>query len=321
MCAFEWVVRVIIVAYFVAFASAFAFWTPVGAGFDENNHLAYVSYVARTGRIPNQYAPSESIHFEGHQPPLYYFLAASLLRRMAGRDLSPRHESGAPAYTADPHAAYALRVLSIFLATLNLILVFRIADHFALVGWWRLFPGTVRGGAAAIRVRCGVRQQRQPRQLGLHSSNRVPARNRRSALAVQVVPALWMLAGSWVTHQKNSALSRTWRCAGGCVSVVESKRRAGKNPASVRCGCASPPLCSVAGYSSGIIASTVTGSGPRWKKGRYGTSSTKNRSGRRTSSAASPLSRRFPVLLCWRLSAPCSLAVHRRTDCDAGRRG
>jgi 4-amino-4-deoxy-L-arabinose transferase-like glycosyltransferase len=134
------IIRIIIVAYFVAFASAFAFWTPIGAGFDESNHLAYVSYVARTGRMPNQYVPSESIHFEGHQPPLYYFLAASLLRRMTGLDPAPRHELRAPAYTADPHAAYALRGLSVFLATLNLILVFRIADHFALAGWWRFFP-------------------------------------------------------------------------------------------------------------------------------------------------------------------------------------
>ena len=68
--------------YFVALATTFAVITPAGFGFDEDHHLRYVSYVARTGLIPNQDVADQSIPYEGHQPPLYYFLAAGCLRAL-----------------------------------------------------------------------------------------------------------------------------------------------------------------------------------------------------------------------------------------------
>jgi 4-amino-4-deoxy-L-arabinose transferase-like glycosyltransferase len=136
----ERIVRIVILVYFVGFASAFAFLTPIGAGFDEWNHLAFANYVARTGRIPNQYVAHEAIHFEGHQPPLYYFLAAGLLRPINDGDAAGDFRPDVSVRALDRRAAYVLRSLSVALATLNLLLVFRVAGYFPLAGKWRCFP-------------------------------------------------------------------------------------------------------------------------------------------------------------------------------------
>jgi hypothetical protein len=140
LSASERIIRIVIVVYFVGFASAFAFLTPIGSGFDEWNHLAYANYVARTGRIPNQYAAHEAIHFEGHQPPLYYFLAAGLLRLINDGDAAGDFRPDVSVRALDRRAAYVLRGLSVALATLNLLLVFRVAGYFPLAGLWRCFP-------------------------------------------------------------------------------------------------------------------------------------------------------------------------------------
>ena len=120
------ILPVLVLLYFVALATTFAFVTPIGSGFDEDHHLQYVSYVARTGCIPNQYIADQSIPYEGHQPPLYYFLAAGCLRLLE---------------TSDAVAGcYMLRLLSVLLATFNLALVFRLVAYFPLTGYWRLAP-------------------------------------------------------------------------------------------------------------------------------------------------------------------------------------
>jgi hypothetical protein len=138
--ASERILRVIILVYFVGFASVFAFLTPIGSGFDEWNHLAYANYVARTGWIPNQYVAAEAVHFEGHQPPLYYLLAAGLLRLTSNGDTTRAVQSDDAIGESDRHSAYLLRGFSIALATLNLLLVFRVASYFPLTGPWRCFP-------------------------------------------------------------------------------------------------------------------------------------------------------------------------------------
>jgi 4-amino-4-deoxy-L-arabinose transferase-like glycosyltransferase len=120
------IVPVLALAYSVALATAFAFITPIGWGFDEDHHLQYVSYVARTRSIPNQYIAEQSVRIEGHQPPLYYFLAAECLRLLGIRDAIA--------------GAYLLRLLSVLLAGFNLLLVCRIAAYFPLTGFWRLAP-------------------------------------------------------------------------------------------------------------------------------------------------------------------------------------
>jgi 4-amino-4-deoxy-L-arabinose transferase-like glycosyltransferase len=112
--------------YFVALATTFAAITPVAFGFDEDHHLSYVSYVARTGSIPNQDVADQSIRYEGHQPPLYYFLAAGCLRAVGIRDAVA--------------GSYLLRAFSVLLGTFNLALVFRVAAYFPLGGLWRLAP-------------------------------------------------------------------------------------------------------------------------------------------------------------------------------------
>ena len=116
----------LVLAYFAALATTFAFITPIGSGFDENGHLNYVGYVARTGHIPNQYIAEQSVPLEGHQPPLYYFLAAGCLRVLGTHDALA--------------GGYLLRLVSVLLATFNLALVFRIAAYFPLTGCWRLAP-------------------------------------------------------------------------------------------------------------------------------------------------------------------------------------
>jgi hypothetical protein len=138
--ASERILRIVILAYFVAFASAFAFLTPIGSGFDEWNHLAYAKYVAGAGRIPNQYVAQEALHFEGHQPPLYYFLAACLLRLTGHGDGTRAVQPDASVSELDRRAAYILRSFSVALATLSLLLVFRVAGYFPLIGPWRCFP-------------------------------------------------------------------------------------------------------------------------------------------------------------------------------------
>jgi 4-amino-4-deoxy-L-arabinose transferase-like glycosyltransferase len=119
----------LVLAYFVALATTFAFIMPIGYGFDEDHHLQYVSYVARTGRIPNQDIPEQSVRIEGHQPPLYYFLAAGILR-LTG--------------TSDAVAGcYLLRLVSVLLAAFSLALVFHIAVYFPLTGFWQLVPAVL----------------------------------------------------------------------------------------------------------------------------------------------------------------------------------
>jgi 4-amino-4-deoxy-L-arabinose transferase-like glycosyltransferase len=118
--------RLALLLYFILLATTFALITPIGYGFDEDHHLQYVSYVARTGCIPNQDIAEQSVPIEGHQPPLYYFLAAGWLRVIGTRDAVV--------------GCHLLRLISVLLATFNLALVFRVAAYFPLTGPWRLAP-------------------------------------------------------------------------------------------------------------------------------------------------------------------------------------
>jgi 4-amino-4-deoxy-L-arabinose transferase-like glycosyltransferase len=118
--------RLTLSLYFIVLATTFALITPIGYGFDEDHHLQYVSYVARTGCIPNQDIPEQSVRIEGHQPPLYYFLAAGWLRLIGTHDAVL--------------GCHFLRLMSVLLASFNLALVFRVAAYFPLTGPWQLAP-------------------------------------------------------------------------------------------------------------------------------------------------------------------------------------
>ncbi len=154
-------------AYLLAFALICAFVVPPWEPPDEPSHMLYVNYVARTGQLPNQNVPSLSVGGEGHQPPLYYWIGA-LLNRLSQPDASvdltpvrnPKHvwnkgdEWYVPVYqhfassifasATDRLGFYLLRVLSVILALLNLLCMFKLFDL--------LLPGRPYSMLAALWV-------------------------------------------------------------------------------------------------------------------------------------------------------------------------
>lgn len=61
---------------YLALAAIYSVVTPLGEGPDEPGHAAYVFFLAREARLPDQRA--NEVPGEGHQPPLAYALAAPL---------------------------------------------------------------------------------------------------------------------------------------------------------------------------------------------------------------------------------------------------
>ncbi|MBC8160141.1 MAG: glycosyltransferase family 39 protein [Roseiflexaceae bacterium] len=64
----------ILIAAYVLLAAIYSFVVPLGEGPDEPGHAAYVFFLAREGRLPDQ--RQNEVPGEGHQPPLFYALAA-----------------------------------------------------------------------------------------------------------------------------------------------------------------------------------------------------------------------------------------------------
>jgi tetratricopeptide (TPR) repeat protein len=79
---------------------------PFHAGFDSKEHLKYIEYVQQHWSVPS---PSEG--FEMYHPPLYYFIAASIL-------------SFCKLSINDPGSVFALRALGTFCGIAQCILVF-----------------------------------------------------------------------------------------------------------------------------------------------------------------------------------------------------
>lgn len=65
---------VALIVAFVILSSLYNALTPLGEGPDEPGHAAYVLFLARESRLPDQ--RSNEVPGEGHQPPLAYLLAA-----------------------------------------------------------------------------------------------------------------------------------------------------------------------------------------------------------------------------------------------------
>ncbi len=63
----------VLLALYVALAATYSFITPLGEGPDEPGHAAFVFFLAREGRLPDQRI--NEVPGEGHQPPLAYTLA------------------------------------------------------------------------------------------------------------------------------------------------------------------------------------------------------------------------------------------------------
>ena len=92
-------------AVFAIFAVTYALSIPVGSSADEHSHLAYAQLIAGHASLPGALVP------ERQQPPLYYLMAAALLRIQA--------------------PPVALRFLSILLGVIAVLLVARIASLLA----------------------------------------------------------------------------------------------------------------------------------------------------------------------------------------------
>jgi len=142
-----------VLGYFAVAASLFAAVVPVFETPDEPFHLGYVNYLLERRELPNQLDESRRVFREGHQPPLFYALAAAITLPFRAGDpvrveieRNPSHQLGGgqrrdvPYYLhPPPHpfagsasraAFYALRAMGIGLGLLNLLLVLRIARRF-----------------------------------------------------------------------------------------------------------------------------------------------------------------------------------------------
>ena len=99
------------VIFLVSVVWLFLFWNntrllPLHAGFDSKEHLKYIEYVQQHWSVPS---PSEG--FEMYHPPLYYFIAASVL-------------SFCKLSINDPGSVFVLRTLGAFFGIAQCILVF-----------------------------------------------------------------------------------------------------------------------------------------------------------------------------------------------------
>lgn len=72
----EWVAAAIA----LVFATTLALLLPPFEAPDESAHVAYVNFIATRGELPNQDDPARRVSGQGHQAPLYYVLAAPLVR-------------------------------------------------------------------------------------------------------------------------------------------------------------------------------------------------------------------------------------------------
>lgn len=69
----------LVLCYFALFSGAFAFLVPPFEAPDEPGHLEHVNFLSKHRALTNQTVPERTALGEGHQPPLYYVLAAALV--------------------------------------------------------------------------------------------------------------------------------------------------------------------------------------------------------------------------------------------------
>jgi 4-amino-4-deoxy-L-arabinose transferase-like glycosyltransferase len=142
-----------LLAWFAVAAALSAVAVPVFEAPDEPFHLDYVNFLLERHELPDQLDESKRVFREGHQPPLYYALAALVTLPFRGGEAisvrlerNPQHALGGgrrsdvPYYDHAPPgpfpdsgsraAFYALRILGIVFGVANLLLVLRIARRF-----------------------------------------------------------------------------------------------------------------------------------------------------------------------------------------------
>lgn len=138
--------RLILAAY-LALALVYAWATPPFEASDELWHVGMVQYIAETGQLPVQVVgESTPYEQEGSQPPLYYLLAAALVKPLdrgdfeAARQPNPHVVAGVPGYVGSKNlvlhdsppagmalAVYMLRMFSIALGGVTVWAVYRSA--------------------------------------------------------------------------------------------------------------------------------------------------------------------------------------------------
>ncbi len=135
----------VILAYVVV-ACLFSFSVPLYEAPDEPSHLLYVNFIASQHRLPNLNTPDRtSVPYEGHQPPLYYALAAGLLNLLGKSQVNPVIQQN-PAFLAnvpnvlnaylhspdeylqpDALVVHIIRLLSVFWGAVTVYLTYKIA--------------------------------------------------------------------------------------------------------------------------------------------------------------------------------------------------
>lgn len=129
----SWIWLVLLCLYALVHSAAYALTNPVFESPDEPGHLEYANNFAAGRPMPNQYDVKEFLA-EGHQSPLFYVLAGSLLR-IAGGPISvalppntqPDHwyefDHRSPPFKGprDRNLFYALRLLGSVLVALTVL--------------------------------------------------------------------------------------------------------------------------------------------------------------------------------------------------------
>jgi hypothetical protein len=155
--------KIWIIGYFILFSALFIFLTPVYEAPDEFHHLDYVNYVAQNLSLPNQLISEKTVSGEGHQFPLYYILAA-LIVRIADHDhmikinpepnkkhvwnggqfhFVPRFKNLSKNIFHDRNdlfSFYLLRILSLVFGVINLLYIFKLSKLFFPDSKWQWFP-------------------------------------------------------------------------------------------------------------------------------------------------------------------------------------
>jgi 4-amino-4-deoxy-L-arabinose transferase-like glycosyltransferase len=145
--------EIAVLAGFALAASFCALRTPVFEAPDEPFHLDYVNFLLERRELPDQRERDRAVFREGHQPPLYYALAAAVVAPILGGEplrapieRNPEHALGGGSRRDVPYFAHAaggpfpeardrrafaaLRLLGVALGAANLAVVMRIARRF-----------------------------------------------------------------------------------------------------------------------------------------------------------------------------------------------
>src|SRR5438067_5583072 len=105
----SWALAMLLAAY-LALATAYNLATPVGVSPDELGHAEYIRYVVAHHRPP--VVGPKGLVYEAHQPPLYYFLAAPVWAAAGSGHRSAATQGAATLRLTEWHQRAGIYVLS-----------------------------------------------------------------------------------------------------------------------------------------------------------------------------------------------------------------